>query len=251
MNTVKTAMILAAGLGTRMRPLTDTKPKPMVKVRGKALIDWVLDDLATVGIETAVVNVHYKAELLTAHLGIRAHPAVRISDETSHLLDTGGGVAAALPLIDEDVFLITNSDALWQGGFADAVTRLKNAWSNEEMDSLLLLADMNRAHGFDGAGDFDLTNDGTPVRRGHTPSAPLVYGGTQLVHRRIFEDCPSGAFSFNLLWDKALAQSRLKAVLHDDNWYHVGTPEAVGPTSKAMTGKTVTGKTVTDKAHAT
>lgn len=236
MNEVKTAMILAAGLGTRMRPLTDTKPKPLIKVRGKALIDWVLDDFPHANLETAVVNVHYKADLLKTHLRSRTHPSIRISDETDLLLDTGGGVAATLPLIDEDVFLVTNSDALWQNGFAEAVARLTSAWSDDKMDSLLLLAEVNRAHGFDGAGDFDLSKDGTPVRRGDKPSAAFVYGGTQLVHRRLFEDHPPGAFSFNALWDQALSQDRLKAVVHDDDWYHVGTPEAVGPTSKAISG---------------
>lgn len=235
MSNLKTAMILAAGLGTRMQPLTDTKPKPMVKVRGKALIDWVLDDLAETSIETAVVNVHYKAELLTAHVAKRSRPVVHISDETGMLLDTGGGVAGALPLIREDVFLVTNSDALWRGGLAKAITTLNSAWSADEMDCLLLLADMDRAHGFDGAGDFTLGNDRTPSRRGSKASAPTVYGGTQLVHRRVFENCPTGAFSFNTLWDNAFAHGRLKGVVHDDDWYHVGTPESVGPTSKAMT----------------
>lgn len=240
MSDIKTAMILAAGLGTRMRPLTDTKPKPLVKVGGKALIDWVLDDLARAGIETVVINVHYKADLLRAHLADRTLPKIKISDETDQLLDTGGGVAAALPLIDEDVFLVTNSDALWGRGSADAVSPLRHTWSSERMDSLLLLADMSRAHGFDGAGDFDLNEGGTPVRRGDKPSAQTVYGGTQLVHRRVFDNCPAGAFSFNVIWNKALQQGRLKAVLHDDDWYHVGTPDAVEPTAHALTGRALT-----------
>lgn len=238
MSDVKTAMILAAGLGTRMRPLTDKKPKPLVEVGGKALIDWVLDDLVSAGIETVVVNVHYKADLLRAHLADRTHPNIKISDETNHLLDTGGGVAAALPLIEEDVFLVTNSDALWGRGSTDAVSQLRRAWSSERMDSLLLLADMSRAHGFDGAGDFNLGEDGTPIRRGKNPSAQTVYGGTQLVHRRVFDNCPTGAFSFNVIWDKALQHGRLKAVLHDDDWYHVGTPDAVEPTGHALADST-------------
>lgn len=243
MSAIKTAMILAAGLGTRMRPLTDTKPKPLVEVGGKALVDWVLDDLASAGIETVVVNVHYKADLLRAHLAGRTQPKIKISDETNLLLDTGGGVAAALPLIGEDVFLVTNSDALWGRGAAEAVSQLRHAWSPERMDSLLLLAAMSRAHGFDGTGDFSLSEDGTPVRRGDKPSALTVYGGTQLVHRRVFDNSPPGAFSFNLMWDKALQQGRLKAILHDDDWYHVGTTDAVEPTGRALTGRALTSST--------
>ncbi len=227
-------MILAAGLGTRMRPLTDARPKPMIEVGGKCLIDWVLDDLANAGIENAVVNVHYKAKLLRDHLAGRAEPNITLSDETALLLDTGGGVAAALPLIDDQVFLVTNSDALWQGGLGPATAALMKAWS-DDMDALLLLTHMNRAFGFDGAGDFLLSDDRTPSRRGDQPSAPTAYAGTQLVHRRLFKNHPRGAFSFNTLWDSAHQTGRLKAILHDDDWYHVGTPEAVEPTGRALT----------------
>ena len=231
---IKTAMILAAGLGTRMRPLTDTRPKPMVEVGGKALIDWVLDDLASAGVTDAVVNVHYKADLMRDHLAGRSHPTIILSDETALLLDTGGGVAAALPLLDDEVFLVTNSDALWRGGLGTALEALKHAWS-DDIDALLLLADMNRAFGFDGPGDFSLGEDGIPVRRSNQPSAPMAYAGTQLVHRRLFDNHPSGAFSFNTLWDSTNKGRRLKAILHDDDWYHVGTPEAVDPTGRALT----------------
>lgn len=235
MSDIKTAMILAAGLGTRMRPLTDHMPKPLIEVGDKALIDWVLDDLAEAGIETVIVNAHYKANMLVKHVQNRSHPIIRISDETANLLDTGGGVAAALSLIDEDIFIVTNSDALWKRGAAAAVAHLNKEWSSNTMDALLLLADMKRAHGFDGAGDFDLSEDGTPVRRGTKPAAQTVYGGTQLVHRRAFESCPTDAFSFNMIWDRAEQRGRLKAVLHDDDWFHVGTPDAVAPTSAALT----------------
>ena len=230
---IRTAMVLAAGLGTRMRPLTDDRPKPMVKVGDKVLIDWVLDDLAISGIETAVVNLHYKATVLNDHLAYRSKPSVVLSDETENLLDTGGGVAEALPLIDDDVFLITNSDALWLGGLGPAVNVLKAAWS-DDMDALLLLADMNQAFGFDGPGDFYLSHDGIPSRRGDRAQAPTAYAGTQLVHRRLFDTCPGGAFSFNVLWDQALQNGRLKALIHTDAWYHVGTPDAVAPTAYAL-----------------
>ena len=235
---VNTAMILAAGLGTRMRPLTHDVPKPMVKVGDKTLIDWVLDDLARAGVANAVVNVHYKAGLLRNHLTHRSAPAIRISDETEILLETGGGVAAALPLIADDVFLVTNSDALWGNGLVPALGALRTAWSqmtaHTGIDSLLLLAKMDRAFGFEGAGDFFVGADGVPSRRGGNAAAPTVYAGTQLVHRRIFENGPKGAFSFNVLWNKALEANRLRAIIHDDDWYHVGTPEAVAPTAQAL-----------------
>lgn len=230
---LKTAMILAAGLGTRMRPLTDERPKPMVDVGGKVLIDWVLDDLVISDIGTAVVNVHYRADVLRDHLSHRTEPSIRVSDESELLLDTGGGVANALSLIDGDVFLVTNSDALWHRGLSPAAKALTENWSND-MDVLLLLAHMDRAHGFDGAGDFFLSEDGTPTRRGDNTNAPLAYSGTQLVHRRLFDDCPAGAFSFNALWNKALDHQTLKAISHADDWYHVGTPDAVEPTAKAL-----------------
>ena len=235
---LNTAMILAAGLGTRMRPLTNDLPKPMVKVGNTALIDWVLDDLAEGGVANAVVNVHYKADLLRDHVAQRTHPKISISDETEVLLETGGGVAAALPLITDDVFLVTNSDALWGKGLGPALGALRTAWSemtaHAEIDALVLLAKMDRAFGFDGAGDFFVDADGVPLRRGDKASAPTVYAGTQLVHRRIFENGPEGAFSFNVLWNKALKANRLRAIIHDDDWYHVGTPEAVAPTAQAL-----------------
>ncbi len=234
---VKTAMVLAAGLGTRMRPLTDDRPKPMIEVGGKPLIDWILDDLSHWGITTAIVNLHYKAEALTGYLADRTRPRVVFSDETEKLLDTGGGVAKALSLVDDECLVITNSDALWLHGLTGALTSLKQAWSSQTMDALLLLASMDRAHGFDGAGDFFLHDDGTPERRGTRPQAPTVYAGTQIVHRRLFEGCPEQPFSFNLLWDQALTGNRLKAVIHEDDWFHVGTPDAVGPTGRALTEK--------------
>lgn len=229
-----TAMVLAAGLGVRMRPLTDDRPKPLVQVGGKALIDWVLDDLDEAGVTTAIVNIHYRGDQLRQHLAHRVRPAIVISDETDELLDTGGGVANALSFFDDKVFLVTNSDALWGGGLAGGIDVLSKTWSPATMESLLLLAPMDRAFGFPGAGDFNLSNDGTPVRRGDKASAPMAYAGTQIVHRRLFSECPDGPFSFNLLWDKALAGGRLKAVLHDDDWYHVGTPDAVAPTARAL-----------------
>ena len=201
-SSIRTAMVLAAGLGARMRPLTDDRPKPMIEVGGKLMIDWVLDDLADAGFTSAIINLHYQADQLQQHLSSRHTPKILLSDETEQLLDTGGGVAAALPLFNDDVFLITNSDALWQTGLTSGLATLTQAWSPESMDALLLLADMERAFGFDGTGDFFLEDDGTPVRRGENAHAPVVYAGTQIVHRRLFDDCPEGPFSFNQLWGR-------------------------------------------------
>lgn len=235
---INTAMILAAGLGTRMSPLTNDRPKPMIKVGGKTLIDWVLDDLAGDGVQTAIINVHYKADMLCDHVLKRTSPTIKISDETELLLETGGGVATALPLIDDEVFLVTNSDALWGHGLGPALDHLKAAWTRltkvTEIDSLLLLARMERAFGFDGAGDFFIDAEGLPSRRGSKASAPTAYAGTQLVHRRLFNDCPHGAFSFNALWNTAMEANRLRAIVHEDDWYHVGTPDAVEPTARAL-----------------
>ncbi|MFL2769745.1 MAG: nucleotidyltransferase family protein [Rhodospirillaceae bacterium] len=228
-----TAMILAAGLGSRMHPLTDNYPKPMIKVRGKALIDWVLDDLAKNDITTAIVNVHYKAPLLIKHLAKRNIPNIIISDETELLLDTGGAVLAALPLVEDDLLLVTNSDALWGCGLGPAISTLLARW-DDDIDSLILLAPMRRAHGFDGAGDFFIEDNDTPVRRGKKPTAPYVYAGIQIIHRRLFNKAPGGVFSFNALWDKAHQEGRLKAALHDDDWYHVGTPDSVEQTGQAL-----------------
>lgn len=232
--TVTTAMILAAGLGTRMRPLTNERPKPLIDVGGTTLLDRVLDGLADAGINKAIVNLHYKADMVRAHLASRLEPRVVFSDETSALLDTGGGVAHALPLIDDDLFVVTNSDALWRGGLAPVIHTLSQRWQAGDADALLALAPMTRVHGFDGAGDFFPGHDGAITRRGVHASAPAAYSGTQVVHRRLFADAPDGAFSFNRLWDAAAARGRLRGIVHDDDWFHVGTPDAIEPTALAL-----------------
>lgn len=231
---VASAMILAAGLGTRMRPLTETCPKPLIKVGSRTLLDWVLDDLTRAGITNAVVNVHYKAEMIRTHLASRTDPTITISDESQQLLDTGGGATKALPLLAGDVFLVTNSDALWQGGLAPVIAALIARFETGDADAVLALAPMTRTHGFDSPGDFFANTDGTLERRGNQPSAPTAYSGTQLVHRRIFDDAPEGPFSFNLVWDKAAQSDRLRAIVHDDDWFHVGTPDAIAPTAHAL-----------------
>ena len=228
------AMMLAAGLGTRMRPITDHTPKPLVKVGGKALIDWSLDQLAAAGCERAVVNVHHLAPQLVTHLGTRKKPAITISDETALLLDTGGGVVKALPLLGNDAFFVFNCDAITMDGATPMLNRMRAAWNPNTLDVLMLVTPMKTAHGFDGAGDFFVEADGAMKRRGTAPHAPYVYAGVTIMHPRALAGQAAVPFSMNKVWDKALAAGRMKALVHDGAWYHVGTPEAVADTEKRL-----------------
>jgi MurNAc alpha-1-phosphate uridylyltransferase len=226
-HTVTTAMVLAAGLGTRMRPLTDTLPKPLVRVKGKPLIDHVLDRIAAGGIARAVVNVHHKADLIEAHLEGRTNPRVTISDERGEILETGGGVAKALPLLGPAPFLIHNSDSIWIEGVGSNIARLCAAFDSDRMDSLMLLALGATSMGYDGHGDFVMASDGVLARRGERREAPFVFTGVSIAHPRLFEGAPEGPFSLNLLWDRAIAKGRLHGLRLDGVWMHVGTPEGV------------------------
>ena len=223
------AMVLAAGLGLRMRPLTLTRPKPLIALAGRTLLDRALDALADVGVEHAVVNTHYLGEMIAAHLAERTRPRVRLSPENS-LLETGGGVANALPLLGEAPFFVVNADIAWSDGRLPALARLAGAWT-DAMDALLLVQPVDSATGYDGAGDFAIApvsgiGCGRLVRRSGT-RAPFVFTGVQLLHPRLFRDAPGGAFSLNLLYDRAEAAGRLFGVVHDGAWYHVGTPAAL------------------------
>lgn len=221
-------MVLAAGLGTRMRPLSESRPKPLVPVAGKALIDHVLDGLAAAGVGRAVVNIHYLADIIEDHLKARSGaPEITISDERDALLDTGGGVRHALPLLGDGPFFIHNSDALWRENGASALNALAELWDPSRMDALLLLADRETSLGYPGKGDFFLDEDRRLSRRGDAPLAPLVFAGVSLCDTRLFEGPPEGAFSLNVLWDRALKAGRLFGVKLDGEWMHVGTPEAV------------------------
>lgn len=222
-----TAFVLAAGLGQRMRPLTDDRPKPMVALAGRPLIDHVLDRLADAGVTDAVVNVHYKADVLLAHLAHRAAPRIAISDERGELLETGGGVVKARALLGPRPFLIHNSDTVWLERGAANISRLIEAWEPHRMDSLLLLAERTRSIGYDGAGDFDLGADGQLARRRQGTQTPFVFAGVSIAHPRMLEGAPSGAFSLNLLWDRAIASGRLYGIVLDGLWMHVGTPQAL------------------------
>ncbi len=222
------AMILAAGIGKRMRPITATVPKPLVEVNGRALIDYGLDRLERAGVETVVVNIHYLPDLLKAHVSRRPHPAVVISDERDGLLDTGGGVAKALPHFRGEPFYVINSDSFWMEGPRPNLDWLAGAWNGDRMDALLLLASTVRSVGYHGRGDFRMDPAGRLSRRPEREVAPFAYAGAGIFHPRLFENCPEGAFSLNRLFDKAIEAERLFGVRMDGTWLHVGTPETIG-----------------------
>ena len=228
------AMVLAAGLGLRMRPVTENLPKPLVMLAGRTLLDRALDHLAAAGVGTAVVNSHYLPHLIADHLVSRAAPATTLSPE-AELLETGGGVAAALHRLGDDAFYVINADIAWLDGPRPALRRLAEDWRDADMDALLLLQDTGRAPGFDGAGDFFLAAGGTLRRRSDAATAPLVFTGIQLLHPRLFAGAPGGAFSLNLLYDRALAERRLFGLVHDGDWFHVGTPTALALADARLT----------------
>ena len=228
-----TAMILAAGLGKRMRPLTASQPKPMVRVAGKPLIDHALDKLRDAGISRAVVNVHYMADALEAHLTERKNPAVVISDEREQLLETGGGLVKALPLLP-DPFFSVNSDNIWLDGPFDAFRELSEAWDPHKMDALLLLVPHTGAFNYRGKGDFGMDPLGRISRRRSGRIAPFIFSGIQLVSHRLLRDAPDGPFSTNLLWDRAIDEVRLYGLCFAGEWFEVGDPAAIAPTEAAL-----------------
>lgn len=224
-----TAMVLAAGLGKRMRPLTATRPKPLIPVAGKPLIDHALDRLAEAGVARAVVNVHYLSDALEAHLAQRQRPAITISDEREQLLETGGGMvraAAHLP----DPFFCLNSDNIWLDGPRDVFAELSRAWTPADMDALLLLVRHPAAHNYQGEGDFHLDPLGRVSRRRPGRVAPFIFTGIQLVSHRLLREAPAGPFSTNLLWSRAIAEGRLFGIVHTGEWFEVGEPGAIAPT---------------------
>ncbi|MCX9148530.1 nucleotidyltransferase family protein [Erythrobacter sp. WG] len=230
-----TAMILAAGLGKRMRPLTASQPKPLVRVAGKALIDHALDRLAEAGIAKAVVNVHYLADALEAHVLARQAPKVTVSDERALLLETGGGMAKALPQLP-DPFFALNADNIWLDGPRNAFHDLSRRWDPEAMDALLLVVPHARAENFRGPGDFHMDPQGRLARRRDGRIAPFIFTGIQLVSHRLLRGAPDGPFSTNILWDRAMAEGRLYGLVFTGLWFEVGTPQAIRPTEEALTG---------------
>jgi MurNAc alpha-1-phosphate uridylyltransferase len=230
------AMVLGAGLGTRMQPLTDRLPKPLVQLRRKALIDHVLDRIADAGICRAVVNLHYKADLLEAHLQSRRAPTIILSDERRQLLDTGGGVKQALGALGPGAFLVHNSDSVWIEGVGSNLDRLFAAWDEARMDCLLMLALGSASIGYMGRGDFSLDAEGRIRRRREGEVVPFVYTGVQIVHPRLFERAPAGAFSLNLLWNHAMLVGRAHGVRMEGLWMHVGSPGELAEAERVMAG---------------
>jgi len=233
----RSAMVLAAGLGKRMRPLTDHRPKPLISVAGIPLIDRGLDQLAAANIDRAVVNVHYLAALIETHLAARRKPEILISDERQALLETGGGMAKALPLLGDEPFVLLNSDSFWQDVGEPSLQSLIDRWDDVRMDILLLLADPVTSIGFDGAGDFHLDAAGRLSRRSDDRQTAWVYTGVAIVHPRCFADAPDGAFSFNLQFDAAISRGRLFGQVLDGTWYHVGTPAAISEAEAALAAR--------------
>jgi MurNAc alpha-1-phosphate uridylyltransferase len=223
----QTAMVLAAGLGLRMRPLTDDRPKPLIKVAGKALIDYALDRFADAGVDQAVVNVHFFADMMEAHVLRRVRPRITVSDERALLLETGGGLKHAGRHLGDSPVFCTNTDAiLLDDPGTEACALLAEAFDSQEMDSLLLLAPADRASGYDGSGDFDLASDGRVAWRTGA-SAPFIFTGLQIISPHLLADAPDGPFSMRLLWDKALAAGRLRGLVHKGFWMHVGDPSGL------------------------
>lgn len=237
MGAITRAMVLAAGRGVRLRPLTDRMPKPLVPVGGVAMLDRALDALARAGVREAVVNVHYLGAQIETHLAARARPAIRISREDT-LLETGGGIAKAIGHFAAAPFFAANADIVWLDGATPALTRLAQAWDGARMDALLLVQPVARAVGYDGAGDFLLAPEGRLVRRGEAATAPFVFAGVQILHPRLFDGAPAGTFSLNVLYDKARAAGRLFGLVHDGGWLHVGTVEGLAAAERALAGGT-------------
>ena len=234
----RTAMVLAAGLGERMRPLTDRLPKPLIAVAGRPLIDHVLDRLAAAGVERAVVNVHYLADLIERHLKERTSPKIVISDERKKLLDTGGGVVKALGLIGREPFFHLNSDTIWIDSVRPNLDCLAEAFDPAAMDGLLLLAPVTTSIGYAGRGDFTMAPDGRLERRLERDVAPFVYAGAAILRPELFEGAPAGAFSLTKLFDKAAAQGRLYGLRLEGVWMHVGTPGAIAEAEAAIRAST-------------
>jgi MurNAc alpha-1-phosphate uridylyltransferase len=232
--TIETAMVLSAGLGTRMAAHNGNLPKPLIPLKDKPLIDHVLDRLAQAGVRRAVVNVHHYADLIEAHLKGRRLPQISISDERARLLDTGGGVKKALPELGPRPFLIHNADSVWIESVGSNLARLTACWDEERMDCLLLLAPTSISPGYQGRGDFRLETDGRIYRRGEQDVVPFVFAGVSIAHPRLFEPSPEGAFSLNLLWSRAIAAGRAWGMRMEGVWMHVGTPEALAQAEQCL-----------------
>lgn len=228
--TIKNAMVLAAGLGTRMRPITDTIPKPLVKIAGKPMIDYALDSLVEAGVETVVVNVHHHADQMIAHLGARSDVKILISDERSQLMNSGGGLAKGLKLLEPGPVFVMNADLFWIGEMPNAVSnlrRLAHFFDPTRMDMALLCVDMDRTTGHNGKKDFNLADDGKLTRYRDRDPFPVVYAGAIAMNSRLLDDAPDDAFNLNIYFDRAIEKDRLFGLSLDGHWITVGTPDAI------------------------
>jgi N-acetyl-alpha-D-muramate 1-phosphate uridylyltransferase len=228
------AMVLAAGLGKRMHPITLAVPKPLIEVAGKRLIDYAFDHLRAAGVKRAVINVHYHANQLENWAHAREFPEIVVSDERDGLLDTGGGIVKALHHLGPNPFLVLNSDSFWLDGTTSAIERLRRMWDGRKMDSLLLLSPVASSIGYDGTGDFHMDAEGRLTRKDETGPAPFIYAGCFIVSPTLFAGAPNEPFSMNLLWDKVQARGRLFGIRHDGLWIHVGRPESIAYAEEAM-----------------
>ena len=226
-------MVLAAGLGERMRPITDSLPKPLVEIRGRAMLDVILDRLEAAGVTEAVVNLYHLGGMIEAHLKGRGRPRIVFSPEETRL-ETGGGVREALPKLGKAPFYVVNGDVCWLDGRTPALRRLAETWDEKTMDALLLLHPTAFAFGYEGRGDFVMSANGRLRRRGEREVTPFVFAGIQILHPRLFEDTPEGAFSLNLIYDKALEAGRLWGLRHDGEWFHIGTPDSLAEAEDAL-----------------
>ncbi len=232
---IKRGMALAAGLGIRMRPITDRMPKALVQVGGRTLLGRVLDHFAAAGIAEAVVNTHFFADQVVDHLAGRKKPRIILSHEDD-LLETGGGVSQALPHFGDAPFVVANSDALWLDGYTSALERMAERWDDGRMDALLLLHPTVAAVGYEGRGDYFLDPSGLVRRRREDQIAPFLFAGVQILHPRLFADAPKGKFSLNVLYDRAEEAGRLYGLRHDGLWFHVGTPESIDVVEARLKG---------------
>lgn len=233
-STPNTAIYLAAGLGERLRPLTSLRPKALIQVAGRPLIDHALDNLVAAGAGRVVINLHYRGDMIRAHLRGRPRPEIIYSDETELLLGTGGGVVKALPLLGDAPFFVHNCDSFWRDGGPNTLRRLAHMFDASRMDALLMITPLANAVGFEGHGDYFMGGDGGLRRNVAGADAPYVYCGVQICHKRLFADAPQGAFSTVHLWDRAERARRLFGLVHDAPWFHVGTPEALATAEKLL-----------------
>ncbi len=230
----KTAMVLAAGLGSRMGGLTETRPKPLLQVGGRAIIDRVLDRLAAAGVGRVVVNLHHHADLLRQHLNGRTEPAIEFSDESGRLMNTGGGVAKALPLLGQEPFFVINGDVMWFDGMGNSLNGLAARFRPDSMSALLLMQPTVGAVGYGGIGDFGMRPDGRLFRRPEGEVVPFIHAGVQILAPALFADCPKEPFSLNLIYDRAAEAEHLFGLRHEGQWMELNRPEGLAAAERAL-----------------